>query len=124
MDIGIIGRLGHAEASFRDLASAVGCDVFFHDRVIDGARPEALARFIDGCSIVVIVVDATPVTLVRASCAHMARRMRTPLLLLRAELGRFAGLMAPLAAHHEREREDDDLVESQPLLRTAAGGRR
>jgi hypothetical protein len=123
MDIGIIGRLGPAEASFSDLASAVGCDVFFHDRIIDGARPEALTRFIDGCSIVVIVVDVTPVALVRAASAHMTRRMRTPLLLRRAELGRFAGLMAPLAAHHARDREDEDVVESQPLLRTATGRR-
>jgi hypothetical protein len=117
MDIGIIGRLGPSEAPFRDLASAVGHDVFFHDRVIDGARPDALAGFIDGCSIVVIVVDATPAALVRAASAHLARRLRTPLLLRRSELGRFAGLMAPLAVC------DHGGAESLPLLRTGTGCR-
>jgi hypothetical protein len=72
--------------------------VVFHDRIIDGARPEALARFIDGCAIVVIVVDATPVALMRAASAQLSQRHRTPLLLCRSDVGRFAGLMASLAA--------------------------
>jgi hypothetical protein len=120
MDIGVIGRLGLSEGAFRDLAFAVGHDVFFHDRVIDGDRPEAIARFIDGCSIVVIVVDAASVALVRMASDHMTRRLRTPLLLRRLDLGRFAGLMAALAGHEARE---SDEPESQPLLRTGTGVR-
>jgi hypothetical protein len=120
MEIGIIGRLGSAEAAFRDIASAVGHDAVFHDRVVDGARAEVLGRFIDGCGMVVILVDATPVGVVRAASDHLARRKRTPLLLRRFELGRFVGLMAALAAH---ELSDDDGEESQPRLRTASGTR-
>jgi hypothetical protein len=120
MDIGVIGRLGSSEAAFRDLALAIGHDVFFHDRVIDGHRPEAVARFIDGCSIVVIVVDAAPVALVRTANDHMTRRLRTPLLLRQRDLGRFAGLMAALAGHEAREHDE---AESQPLLRTGTGTR-
>jgi len=120
MDIGIIGSLGPSEAPFRDLASAVGHDVFFHDRIVDGARREALASFIDGCSIVVILIDATPVALVRLASEHLTRRLRAPLLLRRCDLGRFAGLMAALAAHDAR---DHDERESQPRLRTGTGTR-
>lgn len=118
MDIGIIGHLGPSEAAFRDIASAVGHDAVFHDRVVGGARPEVLARFIDGCAIVVVVVDATPVAVVRAANEHLTRRRRTPLLLRRCDLGRFVGLMAALAAH---EFEADDAEESQPRMRTASG---
>lgn len=120
MDIGVIGRLGPSEAAFSDLASAVGHDVFFHDRVVGGERPEAVARFVDGCSIVVIVVDAAPITLVRMASEHMTRRLRTPLLLRRRELGRFAGLMAALAGQDAREHDEP---ESRPLLRTGTGAR-
>jgi hypothetical protein len=120
MDIGIIGHLGAAEAAFRNLASAVGHDAAFYDRVIDGARPEQLGPFIDGCSMVVIVVDATPVALVRAASEHLTRRRRTPLLLRRCELGRFVSVMAVVAGHGGG---DPDEEESRPRLRTGSGAR-
>ena len=120
MDIGIIGCLGPSEAPFRDLASAVGHEVYFHDRVIDGQRAEPLGRFIDGCSVVVILIDVTPVALARLATQHLTRRMRTPLLLRRHDLGRFTGLMAALAAH---DSIDEDVAESQPRLRTGTGTR-
>jgi hypothetical protein len=118
MDIGIIGCLGASEAAFRDLAFAVGHDVLFHDRVVGGHRPEVLARFIDGCALVVIIVDAAPVSLVRLASEHLTRRLRTPLLLHRRDLGRFVGIVAALAAHDVHELDD---LESQPQLRTGTG---
>lgn len=122
MDIGIIGHLGPSEAPFRDLASAVGHEVLFHDHVIDGARPEVLARFIDGCALVVLVVDATPVALLRAARAQLTRRLRTPFVLVpRSDLWRFAGLMAVLGgASDELEQQ---VEESRPRLRAGSGRR-
>jgi hypothetical protein len=125
MGIGIIGRLGPAEASFRDLASAVGHDVIFHDHVVDGSSPEALGRFFDDCALVVIVVDATPVALAKAASEELMRRLRSPVLLHRRDLGKFAGLMAALVASDDRPPtsgvyDDDD---SRPLLRTGTGTR-
>jgi hypothetical protein len=119
MDIGIIGSLGPSEGTFSDLASAVGHDVYFHDRVVDGGRQENLARFIDGCSIVVIVLDVTPVAIARLASEHMRRRMRSPLLLRRSDLGRFTALMAVLVGHPDRDLDE----ESQPRLRTGTGTR-
>jgi hypothetical protein len=117
MDIGIIGRLGHSEAAFRDLASALGHDAFFHDRIIDGDRPEALARFIDRCSMVVIALDVTSVALVRLASEHMKKRLRSPLLLHRHDLGRFTNLVSALAV------DGRDSRESAPRLRTGTGTR-
>jgi len=115
MYIGVIGRLGSSEAALRDVASAFGHTVCFHDRVVGGERPVQLARFVDGCTIVVVVVDATPVALVRAASAYMEGRGRTPLLLPRRELGRFVGLMAALGG------PEPDARASAPRLRTGTG---
>ncbi|HTQ42912.1 MAG TPA: hypothetical protein VMI75_09185 [Polyangiaceae bacterium] len=108
MEIGVIGRLGSSEAAFRDLASAVGHEVWFHDRVIGGRHPEELGRFIDGCAVVVILIDATSPALARLAREQLERRHRTPLLLSCQDLGRFVGLMAALAG----------IDASRPLLRT------
>ena len=112
MEIGVIGRLGSSEAAFCDLASAVGHEVWFHEHVIGGRRPEELARFIEGCSIVVILVDATSPSLARLAREQLERRRRTPLLLSRHDLGRFVGLMAALAGSDVGE------ASSEPMLRT------
>ncbi len=121
MDIGVIGRLGPSEAALRDVASAFGHTVCFHDRIVDGERPVQLARFVDGCSIVVIVIDATPVALARAASAYMESRGRTPLLLHRRELGRFVGLMAALAGPEVESESESDETTSAPRLRTGTG---
>jgi hypothetical protein len=126
MGIGIIGRLGPAEAPFRDLASAVGHDVVFHDHVVDGTSPEALGSFIDDCALVVVVVDATPVALANAASDALMRRLRSPVLLHRRDLGKFAGLMAALVAVDERTPPASGVYDegyARPLLRTGSGTR-
>ncbi len=111
MRIGIIGGLARAEPHYERLAAAAGHQALFHDGVIRGCGRRALESLVEGCHIVVVVTDVNSHGAVQLVRRRLRERGRSPLLLRRLGLARFAALLAALdvaGAGASPERGTDD----------------
>ncbi len=99
MRIGIIGGLGRSEPHFGRLAADAGHEALFHDGEIKGRGARALEHVIDRCELVVIVTDVNSHAAVQLARRRLREQGRSPLLLRRFGLARFATLLAALNVH-------------------------
>jgi hypothetical protein len=95
--VGIVGGLGRCEAHYGRLAADVGHEALFHDGVIRGRAARTLEHLIDRCEVIVIVTDVNSHAAVQLARRRLRVQGRTPLLLRRIGLARFAMLLAALS---------------------------
>jgi hypothetical protein len=96
MRIGIIGGLGRSGPHFSRLAADAGHEASFHDGEIKGRGARALEHVIDRSELVVIVTDVNSHAAVQLARRRLREQGRSPLLLRRFGLARFAMLLAAL----------------------------
>ncbi len=96
MRIGIIGGLARAELHYERLAAAAGHRALFHDGRTRGRRTEALEHLVERCHVVVVLTDVNSHGAVQMVRRRLRERGRSPLLLRRLGLARFAQLLAAL----------------------------
>lgn len=96
MLIAIIGGLARAEPHYTRLAAAAGHQAMFHDGQIGGRGTKALEHLVERCHIVVVVTDVNSHGAVHLVRRRLRERGRSPLLLRRLGLTRFATLLAAL----------------------------
>ena len=94
MRIGIIGGLGRSEPHFSRLAAAAGHEALFHDGATRGQRVRALQHVVDCCELVVILTDVNSHAAVQLARRRLRDQGRSPLLLRRFGLARFAALLS------------------------------
>ncbi|HTP24841.1 MAG TPA: DUF2325 domain-containing protein [Anaeromyxobacteraceae bacterium] len=102
MRIGIIGGLARAEPHYERLAVAAGHRVLLHGGILRGRGIKALERLADGCDLVVVITDVNSHGAVQHVRRRLRERGRSPLLLRRLGLTRFATLLAALEAADAR----------------------
>ncbi len=115
MRIAIIGGLGRAEPYYTRLAEAAGHRALFHDGAIGGRGTQALEHLVERCDVVVLVTDVNSHGAVQLVRRRLRERGRSPLLLRRMGLARFATLLAALDAEGARAAtESSDGSDARP----------
>jgi hypothetical protein len=98
MRLGIVGGLGRSPPLYGRVAEARGHEALFHDGSLTGRGRRCLERLVDTCDLVVIVTDVNSHGAVQLARRLLRERGRSPLLLRRCGLARFAALLATLDA--------------------------
>jgi len=96
MRIAIIGGLERTARHYSELAMGAGHEALFHDGKVRGRGARMLECIIDRSDLVVIVTDVNSHGAVRLARRRMREQERTPLLLRRFGLARFARLLAAI----------------------------
>ncbi len=101
MRLGIIGGVERSEQHYERLAVAAGHEVVFHPGHMAGRGSLGLESLVGSCDVVVIVTEVNSHGAVQTARKLMRGRGRSPLLVRRFGLSRFAALLLTLS---ERER--------------------
>lgn len=96
MRIGLIGGLERAERLYLHLATSAGHEVLFHDGETSKRGVRALEHLVARSDLVVIVTDVNSHGAAQLARRRLRERGRSPLLLRRCGLARFATLLAAL----------------------------
>ena len=99
MRIGIIGGLERSQPHYERLAAGAGHEALFHDGTMRGRGARTLEHLVDRCDLVVIVTDVNSHLAVQLARRRLREQGRSPLLLRRFGLARFATLLAALNVH-------------------------
>ena len=101
MRLGVIGGLDRSKADYEQLAASYGFETEFHQGCMTGRGARGLEHIVDRCDIVLIITDLNSHGAVQLARRRLRERGRTPLLVRRCGLSRFAALLAAL---QERQR--------------------
>jgi hypothetical protein len=123
MRIAIVGGLVRAERHYERLAAAAGHRVLFHDGGTGGRGVKALDHLVERCHLVVVVTDVNSHGAVQMVRRRLRERGRSPLLLRRLGLARFATLLAALNAAEARAGSECDGDGEHEARAWAAGDR-
>ena len=96
MRVGIVGGLERSDQHYRAVAEELGCEVAFHTGHVGGRGRAALAQLVDGCDVVLIITDVNSHGAVQFARKRMRIRGRTPILVRKCGLSRFAELVKEL----------------------------
>jgi hypothetical protein len=100
MRIAIVGGLERSESLFSRLAEAAGHRALFHDGSMCASGVRAMEGLVDRSDLVVLVTDVNSHGAVRLARRLLRERGRSPVLLRRCGLARFASLLAALDERH------------------------
>ena len=98
MRIAMVGGLGRAEPHYAALARRSGHEVLFHDGDVGGRGSRSLEHLVARCDVVVVVTDVNSHLAVQIVRRRLRERRRSPLLVRRCGLARFAALVEALSA--------------------------
>jgi hypothetical protein len=93
MRLGIIGGVERSEQHYTRLAAAAGHEVLFHPGHMNGGGAAAIESFVARCDVVVIVTELNSHGAVQSARRILRARGKTPLLVRRFGLSRFAALL-------------------------------
>ncbi len=99
MIIGFVGGVERAEPHYARVAQAYGHDVLFHDGKMRDRGGTALGGMLDRCDLVIVVTDVNSHGAVQFARRHLRGRGKSPILVRRLGLTRFADLLASLDGH-------------------------
>lgn len=97
MRVGFVGGVERSEPLYERVAAEAGHEAIFHDGHVNNGGGGALARFLDRCDVVVILTDVNSHGAVQFARRHLRSRGRSPLLVRRLGLTRFAELIHSLS---------------------------
>jgi hypothetical protein len=96
MRVAIVGGLERSDQHYRAVAEEAGFDAVFHTGHVGGRGRAALAQVVDGSDIVLIVTDVNSHGAVQFARRRMRVRGRTPILVRKCGLNKFAELLKEL----------------------------
>jgi hypothetical protein len=96
--VGVVGGLDRVEGSYEEVAATAGHEVVFHDGHIHGRGRDALAHLVDTCDVVLILTDVNSHGAVQLARKRLRARGRSPVLVRKCGLTRFAQWVSSLEA--------------------------
>lgn len=98
--LGVIGGLERSRASYDLLATSYGVEASFHGGEMTSRGARTVEHLVERCDVIVIVTDVNSHGAVQLARRRLRERGRSPLLMRRCGLARFALLLAALRARY------------------------